>query len=260
MDWLSRAFRMDGAWCVLLCLSSVGAVHGAEAPPAASPPATVTPPGEALEELDEVVVRGNRLSRAISDAEDEFFALFNKLNTDDDYDTSCAYLNTDSGNRGSHLTSRMCIPGFVADAMVDLAVFKARCEPELSNFDTNRDHRISEWEAGASPDLVYQFADLDTDSNGVLDESEFRPWASQVAVSSNCYHPPPPEALLVERSQAWFDHSMKVINSDPRLQKMAGHLDDLYRELAEVQHRFGAIKDGQKAPPTARRERGPRKP
>jgi hypothetical protein len=252
-------YRSRIAACLAIGVAAFAPVHAGEP---AQVPAVATAPssGAALQELDEVIVRGNRLSRAISDAEDEFFALFNKLNTDDDYDTTCSYINVDSSNRGSKLTSRMCIPGFVADAMVDLAVFKARCEPEMSNFDTNRDHRISEWEAGANQDLVFHFAELDTDSNNVLDESEFRSWANQVAISSNCYRPPPPEALLLERSQAWFDHSMKVINSDPRLQKMAGHLDDLYHELAEVQSRFGTIKDGQKAPPTARRERGPRKP
>jgi hypothetical protein len=254
------ACRRRIAACLAIGVATFPAVHAGE--PAQVPAAATAPAssGTALLELDEVIVRGNRLSRAISDAEDEFFELFNKLNPDDDYDTTCPNINIDSSNRGSRLTSRLCIPGFVADAMVDLAVFKARCEPELSNFDSNRDHRISEWEAGANQELLFQFTDLDTDSNNVLDESEFRPWANQVAVSSNCYHPPPPEALLVERSQDWFDHSMKVINSDPRLQKMAGHLDDLYRELAEVQNRFGAIKDGQKAPPTTRRERGPRKP
>jgi len=53
---------------------------------------------------------------------------------------------------------------------------------------------------------------------------------------------------------------MKVIKSDPRLEQMAGHLDDLYAEWAEVQRRYGSIKGEGKAPPTTRRERGPRRP
>lgn len=261
MGSLSRVFRMDTVLCALLCLGAVAPLHAAGAAQAASVPVTLTPPQESkVQELDEVIVRGKRLTEAIADAEDEFFSLFNKLNTDDDYDTHCVNLNVDTSNRNSRLTTRLCIPGFLADAMADTADWKVRCEPEFVNYDTNRDRRVSQWEAGVNADLVGRFAEFDTNSDLSLDEQEFKPWADQTAISSNCYHPPPPDLVLTGRTKDWYEHSMKVIKSDPRLEQMAGHLDDLYAEWAEVQRRYGSIKGEGKAPPTTRRERGPRRP
>src|SRR5262249_48151723 len=66
---------------------------------------------------------GENIIKAIADAEDNFYALFNEVNKDDDYDTRCVYLNIDPDNPGSQLKSRVCIPGFVTDAMADYAVF-----------------------------------------------------------------------------------------------------------------------------------------
>ena len=93
--------------------------RAAEAAPAASVPITQ------VQELDEILVRGKNIRDAIADAEDEFFLLYNKLNKDDDYSTSCIYVNTDTDTQ---IKSRLCIPGFLADALADQVYFQQQCQ------------------------------------------------------------------------------------------------------------------------------------
>jgi TolA-binding protein len=231
---------------VALSMAATCATWAGEPAPSApaAPTAVVASPsaGEAdIQELDEVLVRGERLVKAINDAEDNFYDLFNKVNTDNDYDTSCVYLNTDPDNPGSQIKSRVCIPGFVADAMADWAQWKVRCQPPVDGFDEfdcldrSKDNRISWQEASARPELEADFTNLDEDDNGSLDRQEF---SNQTYGSPALYQPPPPQLVLMERSNDWYDHMMKVINTDPRLQEMAGHLDDLYHELQDVQYTY----------------------
>lgn len=225
-----------------------------EAPRALSPQET---PIEELVELDEVIVRGGRLKDRIIKAEDEFYKLFNQLNTDDRYDTSCPYLNTDPDNPGSRLQFRMCLPGFVADAMADWAVYKAQCEPEFRSFDSNRDGRISKMEAMVNADMSFQFDELDEDDDGHLNEyQEFRNFAGWAQMNQNCYRPPPPDLVLMEGTSAWYAHAMKVINSDPRLQEMAGKLDDMHRELRTIQGRVNTL-EGDRRDAMSTRPRNP---
>jgi hypothetical protein len=237
------------------CASLVVAAENA-APAAAAAPQSGT--GVELLELDEVVVRGKALMRAISDAEDKFYELYNKLNTDDRYDTNCADLNINPENVGSRLTQRVCIPGFVADAMVDHAEWKMRCEPDFASFDANRDGRINTFEAGVNIDLTVQFKDLDKNENNVLSIDEIETWLREYAMASNCYKPPPPQLVLMEGSEAWYNHMLKVTQSDPRLLDMAGHLDDLYREWRDVQLKYTSFMKEDDAAPTTRHELGPR--
>ena len=214
------------------------------------------PPAEQLQELDQIVVRGESLIKAIADAEDTFYDLFNKLNTDDKYDTHCVYLNIDPDNAGSQRKSRVCIPGFVADAMADQASFAAACLPEFSTFDTDGNGRITLREAQTSQDLFSLFSTLDDTHDGSLSIGEYLHWAQWS--TANCYHPPPPQLVLMEGSKAWAVQMMKVINSDPRLKDQAGHLDDLYRELRSVQLKYSKAVDDTKPVKTTRRELGPR--
>jgi hypothetical protein len=218
--------------------------------PAATPaptlaPAVATTPapqaGGQLQELDEIVVRGKKLLNAIADAEDDFYKLYNQLNKDQKYATSCVYLNTDPEGPKSQIKSRVCIPGFVADALADYAVWKARCQPpiegrdEFDCLDRNDDNRISWQEASAREELASDFTTLDTDGDGYLTRNEF---AEQTMGAPVVYQPPPPQLVLMEGSKAWYDHMMSVIRSNPQLQDKAGHLDDLYRELAQVQNKY----------------------
>ncbi len=108
-----------------LCLAGTAVSLAADAPAASSPtaPTQAQSPPEQLEELDEVVVRGRRLQEDIVKAEDNFYKLYNQLNKNDDYDVNCTYLNNPD-NPGSKIKVRMCIPGFVADAIVEWNVWK----------------------------------------------------------------------------------------------------------------------------------------
>lgn len=57
-----------------------------------------------------------------------------------------------------------------------------------------------------------------------------------------CYTPPPPDLVLLDRSNDYAKNLMSVIRSDPRLQEMAGELDDLHRERARLANRYREIK------------------
>lgn len=68
------------------------------------------------EEMEEISVIGRRsllsLRLDVYRREDDFYRLFNALNTDDDYDVNC-----DKETRtGSHLSRRVCKANFVKDA------------------------------------------------------------------------------------------------------------------------------------------------
>jgi len=183
--------------CLFLALASLASILGttASAQNAAASAATPAPATAPVQPLDEIVVHGKRLKRAIADAEDSFFVLYNQLNRDHDYDTNCVYLRTSIEDPDSQIASRVCIPGFLADAVADEVYFSAECQAP-------------------------------TDGSG----TQYSPLA--------CYTPPPPQLLLVERSNDYARNLRKVINSDPRLQQMAGHLDDLYHEMASVRQQY----------------------
>lgn len=235
----------------LLALAMAISAHAAEEPQLQMQAQTEEPrrlsadelPIDELEELDEVFVRGGRLRDRIVRAEDEFYKLFNQINTDDRYDTSCPYLN-DPDSPMSRIQIRMCIPGFVAEAMADWAVFKAQCEPEFRNFDTNRDGRISAIEASVNGDLAFQFDNFDEDDDGYLNQyQEFRSFENWARMNQNCYRPPPPDLVLMNGTKDWYEHTMKVINANPRLQEMAGRLDEMHRELNMIQSRASTLEE-----------------
>ncbi len=237
----------------LVCAIGVQIAMAAEAAVSASTAAPAAPLRED-EELDQIVVRGESIIKAINDAEDNFYDLFNRVNKDDDYDTRCVYLEL---NPTSRIASRVCLPGFMADAMADQVYFAEQCLPPFSDYDANGNGRITRQEAQSSEDLYSLFITLDSSGDGNLVIGEYLGWAKWNA-TAGCYHPPPPQLVLMERSKQWAVEMMKVINSDPRLKKQAGHLEDLYRELGQVQAKYPKVKSDELLTPTTRRELGPR--
>jgi len=229
--WLAMAIA------ALFATSILAGENTQPAATAAGPGAGASVPTPTFEELDEIVVKGKRLSEEIEEAEDEFFALFNKINTDDRYDTHCVQVRLDSDSR---LQSRACIPGFVADALADWAPFKARCQPPQEGFDEfdcldrNDDRRLTRAEAGARMELEAEFMTLDEDGDGAINRDE---WPEDMSFETP-YMPPPPDLVLMEGSKGWYEHMMKVTQGDPRLKEMADHLGGLYQELAVTQRRF----------------------
>jgi hypothetical protein len=116
------------AFCLALCLTlsarMATTASAADAAPAAAG-AAAPPPINQVQELDEILVRGKRLRDAIADAEVDLFALYKIINKVDDYITSCIYINLDPD---PEIKSRMCIPGFMADALADQVYFAQQCQ------------------------------------------------------------------------------------------------------------------------------------
>jgi hypothetical protein len=197
------------------------------------------PPGtEGLDELDEVLVRGQRAAIIIADLEDDYYKRYNKLNKDNNYDVHCSYLNTDPDNPGSALRSRVCMPQFLIDAMVDWA--QGRCEyPDFMSLDLNKDHVLSEAEAAGNSALVRQVWELDTNHDRRLTYVEFLEFGTDLPTA--CYQPPPPELVLVGGTEKWYSQMMKVTKSDPDLSKMADNLGDLYGQLRVLQKHAGKL-------------------
>jgi hypothetical protein len=230
--------RTDRLKLAVLLLLAPAWIAAQEAVPAAVEAAPQQSQEEQLRELDEVVVRGERLKETIVRAEDEFFKLYNSVNKDDQYDVNCPFVNLTS-DRGSRINSRVCMPVFVAESVADWTVFKFNCEPEFVNFDGNKDGRITRIEAAMNPDLDFQFDDLDQNDDGYLSEhGEFDAFENWALVNLNCFRPSPPELVLLEKSDDWYRQMLAVTKSDPRLQELAGRLDDLHLERAMLQREF----------------------
>jgi hypothetical protein len=100
--------------CSVLLVSAILLACGpAFAVQAVAQPAGTTAPERV--ELDEVTVMGKKLyqmRKEIVEAEDRFYAAFNELNTNDDYDVHCAT----EARTGTRIRNRVCKPVFYANA------------------------------------------------------------------------------------------------------------------------------------------------
>ncbi len=248
---------MQGFIALSLAMAASASATGAQGAETAMG-STAAAPAEPLMELDEVLVHGKRLQERIVEAENEFYKLFNEINKEDDYDTNCALLNL-SADTGSRLNSRLCMPVFVANAIADYTVFRRQCQPPLDGFDEfscldrNDDERLSQQEASVRPSLDAQFMMLDADHSGYLSRDEL-PDEGMGGVQG--YMPPPPELVLAEGTEKWYRHTMSVIQSDPRLQEMAGRLDELHLEMNATRRRVAQIEQEREASKPARKVRG----
>ena len=249
--------------CITLAVGIAGAMPAiGQAASADGPTGQLEAPQAASEapllELEEVLVHGKRLQERIVEAEDEFYKLFNQVNKDDDYDTNCALLNL-SADSGSRLNSRLCLPVFVAEAIADYTVFRRNCQPPLDGFDEfscldrNDDERLSMQEASVRPQLDAQFFMLDADRNSYLTRDEV---PQEGMGAPPAYMPPPPELVLAEGTQKWYAHTMKVIQSDPRLQEMAGKLDEMHLEMNQTRRQVAQIENDRAASKPRRKALG----
>ena len=98
------------AW--LICLPpGIGASEAAAAPDVAPPDITATAPAKPDGQLDEIIVQGTRLwqmHKAITDADDRFFARYNEINRNHDFDVHCAM----EAPLGTKLKQRICRAAF----------------------------------------------------------------------------------------------------------------------------------------------------
>lgn len=191
--------------------------------------------------LDEVLVHGKRLEQRIVEAEDEFYRLYNQVNEDDKYQVNCAYVKVDPDYAASRITRRICLPGFVADAVAEWTAFQMLCLPPLQEgfdefdcLDKNNDHRLYPRELAARPDLQQ----MALGGQGYITRSDWDAFSQSTLASQGAtalYMPPRPTLVLMEGTKAWYEHMLQVIRSDPRLSEMAGRLDDLHEEYMTLQ-------------------------
>jgi hypothetical protein len=203
---------------ILLSLSMMSGAWAADAP-AAVDNAAAPPAAEQLEELDQILVRGKSLSREISEAEDAFFAVYNKLNRNYDFNFTCGEA---SMSPGSMIMLRACLPAFAIDGIRtsyrgQRAGFISypkvtRCNP-VSNADMNGDMFFTADPGCMSGSTTY---------GGMTD------YGSGPAL----------QALISIRSREMAVHMMMVINSDPRLKELAGNLAELYQESNSMRTRY----------------------
>lgn len=124
---------------LLMALLAAGPCAAGAAPSTTSPPPDVRAIWPAVEEelpeLDEIIATGERLARRIADAEDEFFKLYNTLNSDEDYRMDCG---TRALHSGSLIQVRICVPGFVVNYLAPSLGNGARCVEEYISLDGRR--------------------------------------------------------------------------------------------------------------------------
>lgn len=138
-----RKHKGMAGWQVLAGICALAVAPWAAAQRPVIPVAAVAPapevPKEVAEELDElseVVVTGERLYDRIVKAEDNFFALYNELNSEDDFDTNCASVPVEQDSR---IEQRFCMPAFFADAKAEQVRLSQYC---LSLRDNDEDGNL----------------------------------------------------------------------------------------------------------------------
>jgi hypothetical protein len=202
----SGTTHMYAAVAAMLCLGmATGAGAAIEASEAGKPATSAAQkPIEELEQLDEIRVRGKSLAFAISDAEDDFFKLYNKLNKDGKYDISCGYTSLS----GSLIRTRACVPTFLT----------ARPSFGGSGCGGSAEYFVINDLYGTAP--RYQ-------GGGCFHGPAFTG--------------PSAEALIMHWGPAYVDHVIKVINNDQRLKEKVRNIDALYAELQRVQGRYDEV-------------------
>jgi hypothetical protein len=228
---------------ILLSLSTMSGAWAADIPVAATATATAAaaaqPPAAPDEELAEILVRGKSLSREISEAEDAFFAVYNKVNKNDAFSITCGDAPM---NPGSMIKLRACLPGFVVEAYRNR---HAGRRAGLASYPVVR-RCGSVTQVGMDGELFYT-ADYDCLNAGPMTYD-----------SGTYFAGPSLDALISLRSNELAVHMMMVINSDPRLKQMGEYLASLYQESSSMRTRYDRLRpDGRKAPP-AKANRGPR--
>ena len=131
MKITSSIARMAGEFVLMLALVPVGmcqTTSAAESEPASS------------ETVEEITVYGHksviRLRHEFYRAEENFFAVFNELNSDDSFDVDCDYVSVLGDRRRHHL----CMPKFAKKAEAD-----ATAEFLMSGVDSSLSEYSPNW-------------------------------------------------------------------------------------------------------------------
>jgi len=203
-----------------------------------------------LQQLEEIWVHGKRLSRRIVDSEDDFFQLYNKLNEDHDYDIRCGNMSL---SRGSMIMIRRCVPEFMVDYMENYGR-NAEMEYGAPSFDGSPSFpdRESRSFGGCREVPPQQNSESGADYDAPCYFSRSVQYAVPVAITRPTA--PPVTVVLQQRSQAYTNNVLQVINSNPQLLQKYTHLVGLYDEMRQAQSQYAAMqadraKERQPAPP-----------
>ena len=233
MNCMSRkpAGISDLPLVALFSLSMMSGAWAADAPARPADAAVAQPTAEQLEELAEIRIRGKSLSQVISEAEDAFFAVYNKVNRNYAFSITCGEVSI---NPGSMIMRRACVPGFVVDAYYGPRAGYASPQTFYSGCGGG---------GGLSGETFFGAGMYCGGSWGLsIPPIDARPSAA---------------ALIAARSKELAVHMMMLINRNPQLKQMAGHLDDLHREFQSMRVRYDSIRPAD-PDAKARINRGPR--
>lgn len=210
------------ALAATLCLGMATGAGAAIEPAKDSPDAEARKPVEQLELLAEIRVRGKSLARTIADAEDDFFALYNKLNQVEDFDVLCGHMSVS----GSLIMKRACVPAFLGYRAANPSLYwpsgmgGGACNGSSSGMTAHFD--------GNSSQMVYE-------GGGCFSgPSTFTSLATAPGPSL--------AAVAMHRRDAYVANILKVINSDASLVAKVHDLDALYQEMALTKGRFMKVR------------------
>lgn len=215
-----------------------------------------------MQELGEIWVRGQSLSRMIEDAEDQFIRHYNKLNKNRDYDVVCDYLRL---SRDSLAMTRTCVPHFLGYMSVGAGVGAVMsggmtlvnvpiCSPgNYITTDTGTYFSSGSCTPAFGPFNGYSGSGFSSSrTSGMLSYSSY----SAPVAASAVLRGPPPNPVTAEQRQEYARNLMRTIYSDQKLLEEATTLASLYREMQTIQDEYQMAKaedDARKE--AARRER-----
>jgi hypothetical protein len=210
--------NLFAALAATLCLGMSTGASAAIEPANDSPNPDARKPLEQLEQLAEIRVRGRSLARTIADAEDDFFALYNKLNKVEDFDVLCGHMSVS----GSLIMKRACVPAFLGSYAANPILRWPGMPTGCGGW--SRSGTVAYYE-GNSTQIVYE-------GTG----SCFSPPA--FSAPSSFPVGPSIDAVAMNKRGAYVANVLKVINSDARLVAKVHHLDTLYQEMELTKSRF----------------------
>lgn len=183
-----------------------------EAPEAVADAMAVDP----LEELEEVWVHGRSLANRITDAEDEFFALYNKVNKNNKFDVHCGYMNL---TRDSMIMVRTCVPDFLARYSRSYYGYTgSQSFSSVSNFPST--------------------------FGGYGGYNGFGGYSGVVSFGgrSGYGYAPPADLMATHYREDYAKNVLNVIYGDPGLLEKAKGLAVLYNEMEVVQGRYKELR------------------
>jgi hypothetical protein len=179
-----------------------------------------------LEELEVVWVHGKSLANRITDAEDEFFALYNKVNRNNKFDVRCGYMSL---TRDSMIMVRTCVPQFLANYSRGASGFTINTVPRFASTFGGYD--------GYGSSYGYSGRGYDIHGNNSYN------YGSYGYVSGRNYaYAPPPDLMAMHYRQDYAKNVIDVIYSDPGLLEKAKGLAVLYKEMETMQGRYRELR------------------